>query len=69
MKMYDVVSTNVNRVGYDRAGKKLVVKFNSDQVYIYSGVPREIYTGLRKSESIGVFLHENIIDKYPFVRM
>lgn len=69
MKLYNVISSNVNRIGYDRTSKNLVVKFNSDQVYIYSNVPREIYTGLRKAESVGVFLHENIIDKYPFVRV
>lgn len=56
--MKQVDSSAIKEIGHIQ--DKLVVKFNSDDVYIYDNVKKELYEELLKAESKGKFFHKNI---------
>jgi hypothetical protein len=56
-------------VGYDRKSRIMEVLFNTGQVYQYENVPSSEFNGLLNAKSKGEYMHANIIDVYPFVRL
>lgn len=46
-------SFNIARLAYETSERVLVVRFTSDQIYQYSGVPLEVYEDLRHADSVG----------------
>lgn len=66
MKLQPVESSMIQAVGYDEEAEALQVRFNSGQVYEYSGVPKMVFDRLMAAESKGSFMHEAIIDCYPY---
>ncbi len=56
-------------VGYDRKLRVLEVVFNSGDRYRYKGVPLVKYEELMKAESIGQYMHRNIIGRYDYERV
>jgi hypothetical protein len=68
MEMVTVESSMISAVGYDEAGEILEVVFNSGSIYRYSGVPKDVYEGLLAADSKGSFMHNNILDVYPYTR-
>ena len=69
MLKQNVVSTNLQSVGYDRGSQTLEVQFLSGRVYQYYGVPENMHTQLMQAASKGVFLNIYIKNRYPFSRV
>ncbi|MEM1094207.1 MAG: KTSC domain-containing protein [Bacteroidota bacterium] len=69
MRRTPVSSSNLASVGYDAATKMLEIKFNSGSVYIYSGVPASVYTGLMHASSHGSYFHAHIRNSYSYRRI
>jgi hypothetical protein len=69
MNRVNVVSKNLQSVGYDEQQKILEIEFNDGGVYQYSGVPSEIYQGLLGASSQGKYFHAYIKNTYPFVKI
>ena len=64
MNLKRVNSSMVYAIGYDPKSKTLEVVFRSGKAWVYEEVPKKVYQELLKSESIGSYMHENIIDCY-----
>lgn len=65
--MVDVTSSNVVRIGHKNAD--LFVEYNGGGIYKYTGVPKELYEELLKSESKGKYLNEHIKAKFKFEKL
>jgi hypothetical protein len=65
MNLKKVNSSMVYAIGYDPKSKTLEVVFRSGKVWVYEEVPKKVYQELLKSESIGSYMRENIVDFYP----
>lgn len=68
MNRTPVKSSNVKSIGYDMAAQELEVEFNSG-VYVYSGVPAQVYGELMAAESIGKYIAANIKGKFESRRV
>jgi len=69
MKLKPVVSEMLRLVGYDSKLRILEVIFNSGDRYRYKGVPASKYEEMMKAESIGQYMHKNIIGRYDYERV
>ena len=69
MKLYPVQSRMLRLVGYDPRRRILEVVFNSGDQYRYKGVPPSKYRALMSAESIGQYMHKNIIGRYDYERV
>lgn len=69
MKRTNVTSSNVKSVGYDEKNELLEIEFNSGGIYLYSGVPKQVYHDLMNASSHGKFVHQQIRGKYPYTRI
>ena len=61
MNRIPVKSSNVASVGYDEANQILEVAFKSGAIYQYPGVEPQTHADLMGAESIGGFVHQNIV--------
>lgn len=67
IEMEYVNSSNVEQIGYDEDLSELHVKFLSGPtIYVYMGVPQQVYGDLLNAPSKGSFLHANVYENYPF---
>lgn len=69
-----VESSNLRHVAFEYTqedGKigNLYVRFKSNSVYLYRGVPVEEYVGLLASESKGKYLHAHIKNRYSYTKL
>ena len=64
-----VTSSSLLSVGYDGESETLEVEFRNGHVYRYDGVPRELYDGLRTSQSKGAYFNERIRDAFLGIRL
>lgn len=62
-----VVSSNIDRVGYQRG--KLYIQFKSGVAYEYDDAPYHTYQTLVKAESVGQTFHRFVKGKYPYTRL
>ncbi len=62
-----VRSSMIGAVRYDERHGILEVAFNKG-IYLYFGVPREVFEGLLRAESKGRYMRQHIIDRYPWIR-
>ncbi len=69
MKRYPVSSTSLKSVGYDPETRTLEIEFQSGEVYQYSEVLLDEYTGLMHSDSLGQYFISHIRDRYQYVRV
>jgi hypothetical protein len=74
MNRVPVTSSNIKTVGYDDAGRKLQVEFNSGVVWEYADVPREKYDGLLEAEaapdgSVGKYFYREIKGQFDGVKI
>lgn len=67
MNMKPVVSSNLASVGYEY--ETLYIKFHSGGLYMYSGVPYSIYSGLMSAASHGKYFYAHIKNRYPYRRI
>lgn len=62
--MKAVESSTIDKIGYDAAGEKLTISFDSGETYNYLKVPEKTYKGLMKAKSKGKYFHKNIKDQF-----
>ncbi len=63
-----VKSSNLVSVGHNAVRSILYVKFVGGGVYLYRGVPSEVYDALLAASSHGKFLSAQIKGQYPYER-
>lgn len=54
---------------YFPEAEDLEVTFQSRSIYLYYHVPPVIAEGFSDAESAGEYFHDNILDRYEFVRL
>ena len=69
MQLTTVESSMLHAVGYNSKTRTLEVVFNNGGIYQYHDVPPEEYKGLMEAESKGRYMHEYIIDEYPWAQV
>ena len=58
-------SSAIDRIAYDEQSRTLSIWFRETGRYLYSGVPRAIYDGLRRAPSAGRYFNECIKRRFP----
>lgn len=69
VRMEDVKSRSIRRIGYNDETRQLVIHFFDSLPglrTVYAPVPREEYEALRDSEAMGQYLEEHIRYTYDF---
>ena len=69
MERTQVISSNLQSVGYDSASQTLEVEFRNGSIYQYSNVPETIHEALMSASSKGSFLNSQIRNRFPYVRV
>lgn len=64
---HPVRSSMISAVRYHAGPGILEVAFNKG-VYLYFGVPREVFEGLLQAESKGRYMRQHVIDRYPWIK-
>ena len=67
--MNDVVSSNVESIGYDESTQTLRVRFLSGTTYDYKNVSTMEFAQLKNAQSIGSYLNRNIKGTYADERV
>jgi hypothetical protein len=62
-------SSFVKNVAWDEDSESLFIRFNSGTTWVYFGVPRNIYSELIKSPSVGQYFNVNIRNLYSSQRI
>jgi len=62
-------STNVLGSAYDTKSKRLSITFKGMRTYVYSNVPKKIYTDLRNAESKGSYVNKHIAYAFEYSRV
>ena len=62
--MDSVESSFIDSVGYDELGRRLIVRFNSESIYEYQNVSRDVYIAFMEAESKGRFYSKHIRGKF-----
>lgn len=65
----EIQSSNLKRTEFDTESKELVVEFNNGLRYLYEGVPHQIYTQFRMSESQGKFFNSKIAKTFKYKKL
>ena len=65
MEMLFVVSSNIERIGYDPNSNTLRVEFKSNRTYDYSNVPENVFSELKSASSVGSYHAKNIRNIFP----
>lgn len=68
MRLFDVISENIDTIGYDGCRSVLQVQFKDGSVYEYQNVPLSIFEAFQKTRSKGRFLHRSIKGRYRFIK-
>jgi hypothetical protein len=68
-KLESVTSSNIDKVGYVEAKRRLIVCFKSGVYYAYDGVPPGLKEDLKNAVHPGSFFHQKIKNDYPFVKI
>ncbi|MGA1980727.1 MAG: KTSC domain-containing protein [Sedimentisphaerales bacterium] len=69
VEMQYVDSSNIEAIGHDVAAQELHVRFLSGDLYVYHGVPQEVYDDLMASSSKGSYLNRVIKERYEYTKM
>ena len=65
----EIQSSNIKKTEFDTESKELVVEFNNGLRYLYEGVPHQIYTQFRTSDSEGKFFNSKIAKTYKYKKL
>lgn len=65
----EIQSSNVVKSEYDTATNKMIVEFKNGLKYEYDGVPLQVYTQFRMSESQGKFFSGKISKTYKYKKL
>lgn len=69
LKLTAVDSSMILAAGYDGPKRELEVLFRAGGIWRYRNVPRKVFNELMASGSKGAYMHDFIIDRYPYYRM
>ncbi len=69
MIMQPVESSNLAAAGYDQDKEVLYIEFKNGNVYEYSNVPFDVYTGLMDADSLGSYFHRHIRTAYDYRKL
>lgn len=61
-----VASNHISSTRYDASSMTLYITFYNGASYKYYGVPKDLYEGMMRSPSHGVFFWENIRQRFPY---
>lgn len=64
-KLHPVESSAVARIGYDPEAAEVYVEYLGGDLYVYEGVPAEVFEDLTSADSKGTFVNA-VIKEYPF---
>ena len=67
--MPKVESTAITHADYGDRARCLFVTFVTGRVYVYDGVPRDVYAALLRAPSKGEFFNGEIRDRYRATRV
>lgn len=62
--MKNVVSSNIDQIGFEVKSRTLVVKFKSNAIYSYANVPYSVLFDFEAAKSKGSYFSANIKGKY-----
>lgn len=65
-------SSNVHSALYDLGDAELFLRFlrdGPDAIYRYTGVPRDVWTGLKQADSKGRYVNDNIAFSFTYERL
>ena len=62
-------SSIIKRCEYNAETKVLTITFTTDVSYTYSGVPQSTVNQLTTAESMGMYFHKHIRNKYPATKV
>ena len=60
----DVVSSVINKVGFNETDHDLFIEFKSGKQYLYHEVPKDEFDSLVNAESVGEYFAENIKEDF-----
>ena len=63
--MPEVKSRALTHLDYDAGARCLFVTFVTGRVYVYDGVPADVYEALLRARSKGRFFNAEIKERYP----
>jgi len=69
IKMEEVNSSQIARVGYDRNTSTLYVEFKNHSIYRYLNVPADKYKDMMSNASVGTYLRNVIQPSYKFEKV
>ena len=69
MKLKRLESEMLLAAGYDQKSHILQVVFRTGGTYRYKDVPSDKYDEMMNAESIGQYMHKNIIGHYQYERV
>ncbi len=69
MERQPINSTSLRAIGYDAGRQVLEVEFRGGGVYRYTGVPPDVYVGLRDAASPGNYFVSYVRDLFPHQRV
>jgi KTSC domain len=67
-RMHPVESSAVARIGYDAGAEEAYVEYLDSDLYVYEGVPADIFEALANADSKGTFVNA-VIKAYPFRKL
>lgn len=67
MTRIPVISSNVKSVGYER--NVLEVEFLNNSIYQYKDVPRQVYSDMLATQSIGKYLNQFVKPTYSYEKI
>ena len=65
----NVESSSVEALEYDSESQTLKVEFVGGSIYDYLEVPEDIFESLTESDSIGIYLNDNIKGTYTYEKL
>lgn len=68
IKRIAVRSSNIGEIGYDEADNALEILFTDGHVYLYTGVPKDVFLQFVSAPSKGKFFRENIRESFPYTK-
>jgi hypothetical protein len=66
VRYFNVKSSSVKRIGYDKRHQILSIEYADHGPYNYYDVPEEIFEGLLESPSKGEYVNRKIRQKYDY---
>jgi len=65
----EVVSSNIDAIGYDADERELYVRFSSGAEYVYHNVPEGVVKEFLDASSKGKYLADNIKGVYAYEKI